>query len=110
DRFETCVTDPDIQPGIGCDVRVSGRVDVGCQPAEKRAARPTIFDPQKHVRAEVWRRPRPQHGRLYFVELERRHARRTILTIGFHCGQNGRILFLFRTETEPWPWEGRNAS
>ena len=50
-----------------------------CEPAQEFAARFRIVDAQEHVSAEVRRRPGPQHGRLDFVQLERRRVRRKIL-------------------------------
>ena len=49
-----------------------------CQPTEELAAGSSIVDAQEHVRAEVWRRPLPENGRLDFVQLERRRTRRTL--------------------------------
>src|SRR5262245_3070691 len=74
-----------------------------CEPADEFAARLSIVDPKEHVRTEIRRRPRPQHGRLDLVQLECRRARRTILTGGFHCGRHGRILFLGPGRIRPGP-------
>ena len=49
-----------------------------CQPAEELAARLSIVDAQKHMSAEVRRRPRPEHGRLDLVQVERRRVQRKI--------------------------------
>src|SRR5262245_12098186 len=76
------------------------------EPAEKRTARLRIVDTQKHVRAEIRRRPRSENSCLDLVQLERRHLHRTILTGGFRCGQHGRILYLgsgsIRARTHCW--------
>src|SRR5262249_850048 len=62
--------------------------------ADELAARLRIVDAQEHVGAEVRRRPRPKHGRLDFMQVEFRRARRKILADGFLSGQHGRIPFL----------------
>src|SRR5262249_99049 len=94
ERFEACIADSDIQPDIGCDPRVCSRIDIRYQPAEKSTARLSIVDPQEHVCAEVWRRPRPQHGRLNLMQFESRLGCRKILADSVFCGQHGRIPFL----------------
>src|SRR6188472_4529612 len=71
ERFEARVGDPDVQPGIGCDPRVCGRIDIRCQPTEERSARLSILDAQEHMRAEIRRRSRSKDGRLDVVQLER---------------------------------------
>ena len=52
---------------------------MGCETPQEFPARFRIVDAQEHMCAEVRRWPGPQHGRLYFVQLECRRTRRTIL-------------------------------
>ena len=74
-----------------------------CEPAEEFAARLSIVDAQEHVSAEVRRRPRPEHGRLDFVQVERRRVQRKIGGGGFRDGQHGRILSWVRVHSRPGP-------
>ena len=43
-----------------------------CQPAQQLATRLSVVDAQRHVRAEVRRRPQPEDGRLDLMQVERR--------------------------------------
>ncbi len=74
-----------------------------CEPVEEMSACSSIVHPQEHMRAEVRRRPGPQHGRLYFVQLECRRTRRTILSDGFRYGQHEGILSWVRVSLGPDP-------
>jgi hypothetical protein len=62
------------------------------QTAKQLAARLRIFDVQCNVRAEIGRRPQPEHGRLDLVQVEHRRLRRRIRVAGFLAGQHGGIL------------------
>ena len=86
ERLKARIADPDRKPGIRRVPPARCGIDVRCQPAEERAARLSIVDAQKHVSAEVRRRPLPENGRLDLMQVERRRLRRKTLADGFLYG------------------------
>jgi hypothetical protein len=70
ERFEAGVADSDRQPRIGLAPPIRRGGNVKGEPADRFPARLRIVDAQEHVRAEVRRRPQPQHGRLDFMQVE----------------------------------------
>ena len=84
--LKTGVADPDRNPGIRRVSPTRGGIDIRCQPAQEPAARLSIVDAQKHVGAEVRRRPLPEDGRLDLMQLDHRRVRRNIPADGFLCG------------------------
>src|SRR4030095_6930359 len=89
--LETSIADANHQPGIGRVPPIRGGRNMRCEPAEELPACLSIVDAQKHMSAEVRRRPLPQDGRLDLLQVERRRVRRRIRADGFLWRQHGRI-------------------
>jgi enoyl-CoA hydratase/carnithine racemase len=63
-----------------------------CQPPDELPARSSIVDAEEYVSAEVRRRPRPENGRLDFLQVEGRRGRRNSAADGFGDRRHGRSL------------------
>ena len=73
-----------------------------CQPAENARPSFSVVNAQEHVRAEVRRRPLPEHGRLDLMQVETRRVRRNIAADGFLTDDMG-ASFLGSDHSGPDP-------
>src|SRR5262249_19694067 len=90
ERLEARIADADLQPGRRRIPPVRRGGDMRCEPPDEFPAGPSIVDTQEYMSAVVRRRPRPENGRLDFVQLERRRQRRNIVAEGFRDRRHGR--------------------
>ena len=77
ERLKARIADSDHQPGIGRIPPIRGGGDMRCSRRRNSPASLSIVDAQKHMSAEVRRRPLPQDGRLDLMQVERRRVRRS---------------------------------
>src|SRR4029453_16387155 len=74
ERLEARIADSDLQPGSRRAPPIRRGGEMRCQPADESPAGSSIVDAQEYMSAEVRRRPRPEHRRLDFFQLERRRG------------------------------------